>query len=101
MIVQFMVSNEPVTILEGVKDYELGKHHSTFVTSNGIVEMRTSSYHYITVQLEASDVEEEMASHTPKPAEKKIGFTHEESQGEPEEPEDDEYGRWMGGRKNG
>ena len=98
MIVQFMVSNEPVTILEGVKDYELGKHHSTFVTSNGIVEMRTSSYHYITVQLEASDVEEEMASHTPQPAEKKIGFSHEEV----DEPDDEEnYEDWMGGRKNG
>lgn len=91
MIVQFMVSNEPVTILEGVKDYELGKHHSTFVTSNGIVEMRTSSYHYITVQLEASDVEEEMASHAPQPAEKKIGFTHEDL------PDEEDYDDWMGG----
>lgn len=94
MIVQFMVSNEPVTILEGVKDYELGKHHSTFVTSDGIVEMRTSSYDYITVQLEESDVEEEIVSHTPKPTEKKIGFTHED------EPNDYDFEDWIGGRKD-
>lgn len=94
MIIQLFKKDKRVLILDGVKDYELGKHHSTFVSNEGIVEAKISMYDYLTVQLEAKDLEEETDSHVPH-QEKKIGFTHEESQGEPEVPDDEDY-EWGG-----
>lgn len=97
MIVQLFKKDRLVLMLDGVKDYELGKHHSTFVSNEGIVETKISMYDYITVQLEADDVEEETTLHR----EKKIGFFHDESPDEPNDEEDDEeyedYDNWIGG----
>lgn len=92
MIIQLFKKDKRVLILDGVKDYELGKHHSTFVSNEGIVEAKISMYDYLTVQLEAKDLEEETDSHVPH-QEKKIGFSHEEI----DEPDDEDYEDWMGG----
>lgn len=90
MIVQLMVGNEPVTVIEGVTDYETGKHHTMFVTERGIIEVPVRSYDYFTVQLEQSDVEEVMDEHVPKSKKKRIGFVDDETDvdegGEPLEP---------------
>lgn len=94
MIIQLFKKDKRVLLLDGIKDYELGKHHSTFISNEGIVEAKISMYDYMTVQLEAKDLEEETDSHVPH-QEKKIGFTHEESQGEPEVPDDEDY-EWSG-----
>lgn len=90
MIVQFVLGEEAVMAIDGVKDYETGKHHTTFVTNKGIVEMKTTSYDYFTVQAEASDMEDTIEEHTPSPKKKRIGFFDEDAEpdegGNPLEP---------------
>ena len=79
MIIQFIKGDVRVALVDGVNDYETGKHHSTFVTATGILEMKTGSYDYFTVQLEASDVDEAVSEHQPHGLKKKrIGFVDEE-----------------------
>jgi len=78
MIVQFVLNDNPVMAIDGVQEYETGKHHTTFVTLKGLVEMKTSSYDYFTVQLEASDTDGAMDEHAHVPKKKRIGFVDEE-----------------------
>lgn len=91
MIIQFIKGDVRVALVDGVNDYETGKHHSTFVTSTGILEMKTGSYDYFTVQLEESDMDEAVSEHQPHALKKKrIGFHDDEVEqdkgGEPLEP---------------
>lgn len=80
MIIQLIVGNEPVTKIDGVQDYETGKHHTTVVTNRGIIEVPVRSYDYFTVQLEASDLEETIEEHDPSNKRKRIGFVDDETE---------------------
>ena len=91
MIIQFIKGDVRIALVDGVNDYETGKHHSTFVTATGILEMKTGSYDYFTVQLEESDMDEAVSEHKPSSLKKKrIGFLDDETEqdegGEPLEP---------------
>ena len=105
MIIQFIKDDVRIALVDGVNDYETGKHHSTFITSTGILEMKTGSYDYFTVQLEESDTKEAVSEHQPSSLKKKrIGFLDDDVEqdkgGEPLEPaigdvvEDDDEDYW-------